>query len=334
MLFFKNHAEFISGIEANTSLAWPSIQPSIETAQIRFIKPIIGTTLYESLLTEVQDTEVDSLTNEKKQVVVRIQKALRRFALYIYIPIADVQLSDKGVQRADSDKFKSAYKYQYENLSKAQLDMGFELLEDLIDYLDAHASDYSTWTNTDEYKSFKDLFIKTGAEFQRNYSAIRYPRRMFLLLRTAMLTTQATIIRDAITPTIYDALLAKNKLATPNFTDQEQNLLLKLKPAIAHFTVARGLPSILTIMDENGLHVLGTNSDSASSLSNRTSASDSIIATSIKSAENVAIQWLDQAIDYIKSVASNSVFPSWYTAHLNEVQAPEFNETASGSFSM
>lgn len=334
MLFFKNHAEFITGIEANTGLKWPSLQPSIETAQIRFIKPILGAALYDSLLLEVQDTAVSDLVSEKQAIVIRIQNALRRLSLYIYAPIGEIQFTDAGMMRTETNNQKSAFKYQTEAYQKAQLDMGFELLEELIDYMDSHAGDYSSWTTTDEYKFYKSLFIKTGAQLQLHCSSIRYPRRLFLLLRSTMLTVQQTIIKEAITADIFDALIAKNQSTTPNFTDEEKELLDKLKPAIANFTIARGLPSLVAMLDENGLHVLNSNADNASSVGKRSAAPDSITSLVLKNAENTATAWLDMAVDYIKSTASPSVFASWYTANLAKVATPNFNETSSGSFSM
>lgn len=334
MLFFKTHAEFIAGIEANTGLKWPSIQPSIQTAQLRYIKPILGAALYDSLLTEMQDTEVSDLTSPKQALAIRIQNALRRLSLYIYAPLGEIQLTDAGMMRTETNNQKSAFKYQTEAYQKAQLDMGFELLEELIDYMDSHAGDYSTWTSTDEYKFYKSLFIKTGAQLQLHCSSIRYPRRLFLLLRSTMLTVQQTIIKEAITADIFDALIAKNQSTTPNFTDEEKELLDKLKPAIANFTIARGLPTLLSTLDENGLHVLNSNSDNASSVGKRAAAPDSITSLLLKTAENTATVWLDMAVDYIKSEASESVFTSWYDANLTKVAASDFNDTASGSFSM
>ncbi len=335
-MLFNTIAQFNEYSDSLEGIKFVAIKPSIEHAEKKFIIPLISKALYDDLNTKAI---ANTLAGDDLTLVQHLRGALASLTQYLYIPIVEVQLSDKGTRRGNSEQQPSAYKYQVENLRKAVLERGFEYLEEALEFLNETSKmdgKFDLWKDSAEYTAFRSLLIPTGKELADLYSSIRYPRRLYILLRSEMFNVQELTIAECITSTLYDALLVKNKTASPAFTAEETQLLVYLKKAIAHLTIARGISSIVATMDENGVHVLSSTTDGSTSMSKRAPATDTIIQNISLNAESAGLAWLDKATAYLTATATASIFPSWYTKVQAEsiATAPLDNSTYRGSFSM
>ena len=334
-MLFNTISEFNVFVESNNGMDYTSVLPSILAAEIKFLKPVFGTAFYDYLINQYQNGTQDNqvITN----LIYYAQQALAPLALYLYIPVADVQITDAGIRRGDSDKAPGAFKYQVKDLQKAYLERGFQYLEEMIEYMDANASNekLSSWIDASEYGYYRSLFIKTGKEFEQFYTTIRYPRRIFTLLRSTMYNVQELTIADSISQELYDLFKSRHHDKSPTWSDSEAKLLSYLKPAIAHLTIGRGIANLVATMDENGVHVLTQFGDHTSNISNRTAASDSNLSMMVTEALSAGAAWLDKAVNYLDTVSSPNLFPSWYAAmNAEEVTVVTENDNLTGLFSM
>jgi hypothetical protein len=331
-MFFKTIDEFRGCVEANAGIDLLSLTPSIKAAEIKFLKPLLGAAYYDSLTIRY---ETDTITlDSEEELVVHIQNAIANLALYLYVPIAEVQITDAGVRRGDSESAPGAYKYQVKELQKALLERGFEYIELMLEHLDESPATFVEWFESDAYKNYRKAFIKSGTEFEQLYSSIRFPRRMYTLLRTTMLNLQELTIATTIGEGTYNELAEAFQEEDPAFSDWEIQLLAYLKPAIAHLTVARGIAHIVATMDENGVHVLTQFNDTTTDTGKRAPASNVHLNMLINEAKSVGEAWLTKAITYMNSVASATVFPDYYAViSVADVPADQ-NDEMSGIFGM
>lgn len=334
-MLFTNPDDFLNQVEANAAIDFLSITPSIKATESKYIKPLCGSSFYDYLCTEASHYNAASAV--VKQCITLARQATANLALASYVPIAEVQITDAGLRRGNSEASPGAYKYQSENAQRAYFDRGMQYIEEMLAYFAENVADQalSLWLNTDEQKNYTALFIRTGLEFERYYSALRYPRRLYMLLRSSMINVQELQIAPAISSAIYKTIRDKSLEITPAYTTQEAVLVSYLKPAIANFTVARGIASLMATMDDNGIHLLSSNTDSSSGSSKRTSADASIISAMVQDAQNTGEAWLNNAITYLNETASATVFSTWYdTLTANATSTTDANENYQGIFSL
>lgn len=331
-MLLKNSADFNQYSDALAGINFNSITPSIKQAELRYIVPIIGNALFDDLNTKHNGA---GATGKDAVLLTKLNTALSSLVLYLYAPITEVQLSDKGLRRGHSEAMPGAFKYQVQEYRTAILDRGFEALEDAIRYLEANASDFTLWTASPEFTLYRSLLIRTGDELHQYYSGIKYPRRLYTLLQSTMYNVQELFLKPALGE-VYTDIMALQSMASPDYSEEQIELLKSLKRCIAHHTIAQGLPQILATMDENGVHVLTIGVDSTHSQSKRVSASDNHLSLIVSSATATANAWFDAAKDYLNATATADIFPSWYAKLQAEAQAISMTDncTSSGAFSM
>lgn len=328
ILQFNEHAD------ANPQIKWQSISPSVEHAEDKYIIPITGK-LYLSELLNKYNAAPQTTDSDENALVTTLQKALVSFAMYEYSFITAVQISDKGIRRGDSQESPTAYKYQTDELRKTLLDRGYLQLEKAIEQLETLAAGNSanTWVASSEFLEAKSSLIPSGKEFARIITQIRYPRRMFLMLRSTLLNVQELTIRPLLTNEIYEQLLAHNLTTPTSFTTEEKELLLVLKNAIANLTMFKGIPTLIAQMDEHGIHVLSNNADATNTTSKRTQAPDNTLNILLNHYESTATAWLTNTVNLINAKASPTVWPLWYAklqAELAEPTTTNLNENLTG----
>jgi hypothetical protein len=331
-MFFKTIEEFRGCIEANAGIDLLSITPSIKAAELKFLKPLLGAGYYDSLSIRYNADAI--ILAEETELVEHIQNAIANLALYLYVPIGEVQITDAGMRRGDGESSPGAYKYQVKELQKALLERGFEYIELVLEHLDQTPSTFVEWFNSDAYNNYRKAFIRNGSEFEQLYSSIRFPRRMYTLLRTTMLNLQALTIATTIGEGTYLELVSEYLEEEPTFTIEESQLLAYLKPAIAHLTISRGIAHIIATMDENGVHVLTQFNDTTTDTGKRAPASNVHLNMLINEAKSVGEAWLTKAVTYMNTVASETVFPTYYAViSVADVPADQ-NDEMSGIFGM
>ena len=328
-MLFATIADFNTFVESNTGIDFESLKPSILAAELRFIKPIFGYAFYDLVLHDNSDNQIIL------DIRIAAKRALSNLALYLYVPISEAMLTDAGVRRGNSEASPGAYKYQVKELQKTYLERGFQHLEEMINLLEDNTDTLTDWTSSDEFRTYRSLFIRSGKDFEQYYSTIRYPRRLYTLLRSSMYNVQELQIAPSISQPIYDGI--KTYLIQPDtpLPDEYSQLFTYLKYAIAHFTIGRGIATLMATMDENGVHVLSQHPDSTSELSKRQAASDTVVTTMAREAIDMGTMWLDKAVTYLNDTATTEVFPTWYALkHAEAVTPTSINDNLNGMFSL
>jgi hypothetical protein len=332
-MLFSNIETFRTYADSNSGIRLAAIKNSIDHATSKYIVPAIGSTYYEYLLTQLDATP----SAEESKLIDKLRKALASLTLYEYSFITEVQLSDKGLRRGHEESLPGAFKYQVQEYRKSVIERGFMQLDEALEYLEKMAkdSDAVTWVDSDHFQEYTELFIKNGSDFRKVMSQILFPRRFYTLLRSNILSIQRLTIRNLITSPLYAVLLEKNQESDPDFTAEEKELLFMLKSAIAHMAISKGASSIISAMDENGIHLLSNSSESSNAAGKRTASGVSLLNHLIDGHEASAKDWMDAAVQYLDEVASDSVFPEWFTYKQSLLQQPETtSNNYAGAFGM
>jgi len=243
MKLFINTIDVIKQFVAvNASLAIETIKPYLIQAQRKFIVPVIGADLSNLLLDYYNDTK--HVANELYDNLIEgIQEPLANYALYLYAPIGQLQVSDAGINRVETENNKAAYQYQMNELRKSWLDAAHQAIDELLGLLDATTSDtLPVWFSSAEYVENKSLFINSAEEFTNEVPNLNYSRRLFIYLKPIIRATEKRYILPSISAALFAEI--KNELRANSVSDANKALLELIRLPVALLSMSKALDSL------------------------------------------------------------------------------------------
>lgn len=328
-MLFKNITEIKEHTECG-AVTFASLSKSIRLAEAAYIKPVLGAALYDALNTAYQAAPGTPLADRFVSLLYNVQETLAPFAMYIYIPKAEVMVTDSGAMRTETATNKSAFQYQITNQRNTLLTEAMAMQEQLLQFLETNKSDYSEWTDSDEFKKYRSLFIKTAEQFNTIYSTAS-PYRNYYFMRSIMFDCEQQIIRKAIGDPLFTDLKTKDAAPDQNFSDEEKILIQKLNSAITHFTIAKAIPRLSMRLDDQGITVMSAGTSSNDDNSKRNNAPDNQLSLLMRTENDDGDAWLSDALEYISTNASESVFIPWYNQQQDSDDDPTTDASAEES---
>jgi hypothetical protein len=199
--------------------------PNMQRADRKYLKPILGNTLYDALQTQVTTGPV---TNADLLDICRSYVA--PMSVLEDLPLRHVQITQSGLKKATGDNQENVFKWEYNEVRDALQQMAAEALDELWQHLITNAQALS-WENPSIYKT---QLIKTAKEFSQYYPLLKQVYRLFPQLQINMEHVERTAIDNSIGAAFFASLKA---LAEPT-TEQKQALEL-LRKAIVLRTMLR-----------------------------------------------------------------------------------------------
>lgn len=324
------YAQISSDVDMN------SIQSTLVFVEEKHIKNIIGKELYATL----NDAYAVALSDDElaplplKKLLEQCRKVIGPMLCYYFAPKADVQLSDSGLQRVESDTNKTAYQYQNTAFAQANLREGEACTESLMSFLEENISKYPEWANSAAFKKFKSLFIKTGSEFDDLYTS-QTPYRNYYAVRTKMFDVEENNIRDLLGDVMFEELKSIDADTSKSFSAQQLRLMVMIKKTIAYLTIAFAIPTLNVRIDAAGLSVMALANYSSSDKENtRGGADDNARVELIKSCQASADIWIISIVKFLKK--NKTDFSTWkgFDIAVPIVYTPSVNGDLSSTFGL
>lgn len=279
------------------------------TAELMYIKPILGKDLYAAL-----SEEPDGAPG----LLVKVQRALAPLAYFLYLPNIQTQITDKGLATSDSNNMTAAHKWEYEAKRDALEAQGCFALEDLLEYLnDPDVAADLNWTIPDEY----NLIFKTGTEFNK-YFPLYQPYRTFFSMRPLLQMVQDQILIATIGEDFFiemrDLALPEDKTTWSADEKKQAAALLLLKRAAAFYTIVIAVDQLPVKISNNGFTVSLRDAVDKPNPQEQTAPNTQLYNLQ-KSAMRSADAYLVQLSDYLNANANDTLFAtykasSYYTA--------------------
>ena len=304
-MLFKTTQEVYALVGNGSTLSFDSFSSSIDAAELRFLLPAIGVQLYRRI-EEVYNTPAPAWQPGEQVLLAKMQAVVAPLAVLLYIPRADVLITDAGVTRLKTEKRESAYKYQLQNARASYQEGGFAALEALVEYLEANAAAWPEWQQSHNRQRYNRLFIRSGSEFAGIYRLCR-PQLDFMALAGIMETVEDLFLRPAIGAHL-DSLKAKQISGTLSLP--EQDLCKTLKKALAYQTIAAGIPQLQVKMDDSGITFSGFGDSTQDEGSKAIAASANAVAMLTESLSGVADRYMDIARTQLQVIDPASPVPS------------------------
>lgn len=253
--FFNDIEEVKKYVSVNQALELKSIAPYCKEVLECYIFPKISEKLYQELLENEEPNEV------QQKAIEFLKCAKINFIMYLHIPFAAVQLTDSGIHRAETDKYKTAYKYQVEELRCKFLEAGWNWLESLLCHLEENPEDFKCWdSDNPAYLQNASLIINSAKKFREAYYT--FGKRYTYEMLRPLIEDVELIIRDCIGQELYDII--KDEILKRTVSERIKNILPKICKAVAHIVIEQATRQRLVSITKEGIHFTQKTGDDAS----------------------------------------------------------------------
>ncbi len=237
MKIIRNSDDLSTYVEVAAAAKFPKFAPSVNTAERRFLLPVLGTAMFTKLATALAGT---TALSEPMQALAELsQAAVANIASAIAVVRLAVQVSETGLNRVESGTNKTAYQYQTIELRDSYIRAGFDALDDLLALMESAPDDYPEWKGSEAYKDYSRYFIRSGVEFTQGFD-IRNSRYTYLAIRPTMRKVEDFDVQHTLGKKLFKVI--KQQLQADEVSPAYERLLADyIRPAVANLTIARAV---------------------------------------------------------------------------------------------
>ena len=218
----------------------------------KYIIPIIGQTLYDTL---VANYDADTLDPDETILVKKLQLPIVAHAMREKSGFLTLVISNSGVKNLQPGGTDRVYGWQLQELKTTLITYANEGTNVFLDYLFTNKALFPEWTSSDQYAKIASLLIRTGSEFNDNYTLFQ-PQRSYFIMRNLMTDVQELFIEASIGKELLVYL--RDKVAPD--TNETEGIRL-LKKAISFFTIFKSCQHFSVQFADLGFTILGDKND-------------------------------------------------------------------------
>jgi hypothetical protein len=209
--------------------------PYVVAAEKRYILPEIGEDFYDELVA------LTTPEGKNLKLIDQLQEASAYYSYMSSIISMSVSMGDAGIMQNTPANTATMTKWQYVTLAKDARDKADSSLERALKWLEKNKADFQTWTDSDEYKESKTLFVSSPKELTdclplANNSYIFY-KRLVKYIENSEKWFVAPLIGKQFLATIK----IKAATANPQWTTTEEEMLDLLRHALTHHAFAESV---------------------------------------------------------------------------------------------
>ena len=238
-------AEVTAQVPVNMTSDIDVVAPFLRTAEVSYVKRLIGTAQFDALVTLYAAGAETGATNNQKEAIDLCQKVISNMGYYFGMPVLSVNIGSSGVTVFSNDQNKQAFQWQVNELKDALMSLGFDAIEELLNLLEANPGDFAAFAASDELLAQKALLITTAADFSEHYD-INGSRLIYQSVSYLIARIERQNLAKLFGATFFDTLKA-DSLSSPKQTLVDTYI----KPGLTMLTIAKAIVErVITL--ENG----------------------------------------------------------------------------------
>lgn len=303
-MFFKDIADYKKYVSVNSSMDFDNLSIYLNNVDRTVLKRFLGQAFFAELQTAYNASIATSptpITGKTATVVELIRQASAIYALAKWVPFGQLNIDDAGIRIANTEHFKTAFQWQINDLVKSLNDAGTSVFDELLIYLETNVSDFTTYKNSDEFKSNTYLFISNSTAFSARYSAFINSPSQFYKLKSIIEKVEDFSIKPVLLPDLFTEL--KTQISAANLTNENKELLAVIRPAVAHLTVARAINELAAELNPEGFLVFD-NTGGRDTINNKKQADKELVRIQ-ESAQRDGETYLKLLGEYLEDNKSN-----------------------------
>ena len=242
MSLLRTIDQFQAYVKVNYNTALANFEPDIRLAERQRVRPVLGPALYNEL-SALSDADLQAALDDKAsltgQLLHLVLEAAANLGALEYLPLSQVNISDSGIA---INVPKTAFQWQINELRVYFRRKGYDALEAVLVFLDAHAGDFPAWATSAAATEARRQLLATATEFTRHYD-IGGSHLTYLALLPALRKVERFALGGVLGPAYLAELRAQ--LSAGAVTADNQLVLDEyVRPALAHLTVVKAVPEI------------------------------------------------------------------------------------------
>lgn len=301
-MLFKTIAEIKEFLPVGAGNDFGRLKPHIENAENKYVKPLLGVAMYEELQEfydmeyPAEPTEVQEAT---KVLLTKVQHAVIHLAYFVGFDFLNVQVSDAGFQRVESERTKGLYKSQEDNLKRYFSSAGFNGLDDVLVYIEENIAHFNEFKLAPNWTELKSSFLPTVKVTEAIPFNIHSSRLLFLAMKPHVAFIEDTDIRNALGAAIYDEVKAEMVKDAPS--DRVKAILPYIRKPLVYLATALMMEESGAELGEKGLFFDGIHpSTGGQNTLKREAATEQRIAAMIARNRMIGNSYLDILKSYLK----------------------------------
>lgn len=330
MALFKTTAELKGYYPARLTFDILDLMPVIEQVEQEYlVEQVLGEAQYNELETAYQ---AGALSPEQSALMDKCRPAVANLSIYHFTGIGNVEFTTAGLSVGSTDKKAPAAEWRTRDLERAVLRMGYRGLDVLIGFLTANASDYPTWSASEQAQVLHSGFVRSTQTFSGR-AAIGNSGYLFRRVLPALRRVEDGAVQDTLCSTaLRDELTTAITAGT--LSASQRTLVLLCQGAAAHLAMADSIVELSLGVDERGIWTFASLVGGSTS-SGQQPAADSRLQQLIDHHRRMGNGYLDKLRKELVAQAAAGSCPLYaastcYAAATAEVSAPENNGPVGG----
>lgn len=228
-------------ISKNLSPVWEDFMPYVTKAVNQFTFKFIG-----PLHIELEEVATGTNADKKNTARELLREALANFALFLYLPLAQVQFDSSGITTSQNANRKNAEWWQINDIRRDFLSSGHFAMDRLLAYLEANKTVFVDWNNN--YSTLNnELLVSSAAEFDKYYNIFE-SRQTYLALQPSLRQVEDQYINTLLCPELVSFL----KVADVS-NENHKSVKVALQKAVVAFTIAKIYDEGMFLVDATGV---------------------------------------------------------------------------------
>lgn len=301
--------------------------PDMNTAERKYIIPVIGSTLYQLLQQAYNNDQV--IGTRYADLLDSVQAALAPLSYFNDRALINVRITEAGFRKSMTADQAPVFKWDYQALGTALQERGMEAIENLLFFLEQKADVFPEWKEDPVYMTYTSSLIRTGEQFNQAYT-LAFPRYCFLQLQPIIRMVEDMYIRKTIGGRFADSLKAILKPAAGS----EYEVIRLLRLAIANLTIFHAASRMGVQTTSRGL-VINLLEKEQYDGQQQTADNNSLFKLA-EDAELIGHSYLKEAVQVLNKNASTVLFPIFFNSDYyedpNKPEEPSINSRLKSSF--
>lgn len=253
-MLFTDIAEIQTIMPISVGNDFNRLKPHIANAESKYIKPLLGTAMYDELQ-EFYDADYPENPTETQEATLalqqKVQHAVIHLAYFIGFDFLNAYISDGGFKRQESTTIKGLYKYQEDNLREYFRDSGLNALDDVLVLLEENIAHFGEFKAADNWTELKESFLPTVAVIEKIPYNIHSSRLIFLALKPHVAYAEDTDIKPLLGETIYNEI--KTEMVKDAPAAKVTAILPYIRKPLIYLSAAYLMEETAATLDDKGL---------------------------------------------------------------------------------
>jgi hypothetical protein len=289
-----------------------SVAPYLAASERRFIMPILGSSVYNTLLANYQ-AGYNTMSADDKALWQEVNLANAAMAWLLYAPQANVRMTEAGIITTSTTETTQATKWMFNELILSLKEQAYAAIDTLCQYLELGitADWYIPWASSSAFANYFSLFVNQVGILSQ-YAWINNSRWIFSMLQPHLQRAEQTYAAQWIGVPFFNDLKAKYQAGT--LTTLEQQAVAQIQNICSLYAYS------MAIQDPNfrqeTITVLGSRMDGINATGSNRADVDNRTAFGRVAEQyaNQANNFCEQLQEFLNANASDTIFPLYFAS--------------------